>query len=380
MKKMTFWLRMVLIPAATIALVLLTTQVALGNRLGAGLPAEGQDTLLFVSQAASSPALQRLSILRELLPGGPPSTFTRDAMRLADRCKIGAQSASPNGRWVALHINCQDGAYTQVLEAGTGRIRRPTNWPQASLFLDWAPDGNSVILRTDPISHDQIILVNLDSGATTHLNTPPYAYDAAFSPDGQQVLYPASRGLGWGGELWLTSRDGSAPQLLVQERQYLVVSPRWSPQGNAIAYIRMPDTNIPFTPGELWLADGAGQNRRMIAAADAGHGYPPAWSPDGKTLAFVGRENPRSVRADNLPEALESNIYLFDIQTNAVRPLTQFKGALTDSIAWSPDGTRIAFRTTAGGGSDIWVADVNTGRMQPITSGLEANYPAWLGK
>ena len=88
-------------------------------------------------------------------------------------------------------------------------------------------------------------------------------------------------------------RNGRNREQIINDPVHIIAYPRWSPTGDNIAYIRMPDSNVPFTVGELVLADGNGRNERVIAPADAGHGYPPVWSPDGRQVAFVVRENER---------------------------------------------------------------------------------------
>ncbi len=317
----------------------------------------------------------------DALPARVDTASTLARMEIPEQCEVSGLYAAPRGQWVAVQIGCEDGMFVKVLHAVSGHIRSlSVDLGLDSIFLGWTPDGNSAILRLDPIGENEIVQVNLEDGSTGRLNTHSHTYNVAISPDNRRVLYTVSRGLGLGGELWMMNRDGSDKRLLLQEPRHVIAYPRWSPRGDAIAYIRMPDTNIPFTVGELWLADGSGQNRRMIAAADAGHGYPPMWSPDGELLAFIVRENPQSVRADNLAWELESNIYLADIETGEVRPLTRFEGVLTDSIAWLPNGKRLAFRTTVGGTSAIWLADVRTGEVQQVTVGAEAYCPAWLGE
>jgi Tol biopolymer transport system component len=179
-------------------------------------------------------------------------------------------------------------------------------------------------------------------------------------------------------ELWMMDRNGGNKHLLLQEPQHIIAYPRWSPGGEAIAYIRMMDSNVPFSVGELCLADGLGANQRCIAPADAGHGYPPVWSPDGKRVAFVVRRNPDDQRANNEKDQLLSNIYLADPQTNQFYPLTQFENALTDGLVWSPNGLQIAFRRVENGQANIWIVDIADGKLQQVTFDGYVSYPVWL--
>lgn len=296
-------------------------------------------------------------------------------------CVLDGQLASPNGRWVNISVNCGHTAYDMILDATMKEINEISNvLGMDGAVLNWSPDGNTAILRIDPIGQNEIVLANLETGSTERLDTPPETYDVAISPTNQRVLYTVSRGLGWGGELWMMNRDGSHRQLLLKEPKHLITYPVWSPQGDAIAYIRMKDTNIPFTVGELCLADGDGQNPRVLAKADTGHGYPPVWSPDGEWVAFVVRENPQNLHADLSPTALESNIYLAHRQTGAIQPLTTFTGTLVEGAVWSPMGDQLAFQTIQKDVRSIWVTDIADGEMQRVTQGAEVAYPVWLKK
>jgi hypothetical protein len=297
----------------------------------------------------------------------------------AAMCNIFGLHDSPNGRWIAVDIGCEASSHTLLIQVATSQTRpaEPEPWRE-SFFLNWAPDGDSFLLRVDPIGDDIILLVNARNGRFERMDVPPFTYDVAFSPDGKRVLYAISRGLGFGSEVWLMDRNGRNREQIVNDPAHVIAYPRWSPTGEAIAYIRMADSNVPFTVGELVLADGNGHDERVIAPADAGHGYPPVWSPDGRQVAFVVRENAEDSAADIAAPYLESNIYLADAASGSVRAVTRFERALTEMPTWSPDGAWLAFSTDAGGGPDIWLAEVATGEIQQVTRNASARCPVWV--
>lgn len=173
-------------------------------------------------------------------------------------------------------------------------------------------------------------------------------------------------------------RNGRNREQIINAPAHVIAYPRWSPSGDGIAYVRMPDSNVPFTVGELVLADGNGRNERVVAPADAGHGYPPVWSPDGRQVAFVARENPESAAADIAAPYLESNIYLVNAASGSVQAVTRFEGALTDGPAWSPDGAWLAFSTDAGGVADVWLVEVASDEVQQVTQNANARCPVWI--
>jgi TolB protein len=44
---------------------------------------------------------------------------------------------------------------------------------------------------------------------------------------------------------------------------------------------------------------------------------------------------------------------------------------------WAPDGRHIAFVSDRTGQRQIWVIDIETGRVRAITTGGQARLPAW---
>ena len=86
----------------------------------------------------------------------------------------------------------------------------------------------------------------------------------------------------------------------------------------------------------------------------------PQISPDGRTVAYVRRS------ADIMTDRMVSSIWLIDTASGAERPLVASKGAHM-SPRWSPDGTRLAYVSTAEGTAPQlfvrWVQGGETARL-----------------
>src|SRR6266852_3700902 len=113
-----------------------------------------------------------------------------------------------------------------------------------------------------------------------------------------------------------------------------VASPQISPDGRQSAYV-LVTVNAKHDGYEtsLWVVgtDGASAPRRLTAGPRDGT---PRWSPDGSTLAFLRAK-------DGRPQ-----LYLLPLGGGEAQQLTDLpKGA--SAAVWSPDGKTIAFTSTA---------------------------------
>jgi Tol biopolymer transport system component len=109
-------------------------------------------------------------------------------------------------------------------------------------------------------------------------------------------------------------------------------------------------------------ADGSGLTK---LTSHPGNDFDPAWSPDGTRIAF------RSERDGN------NEIYVMNADGSSPRNVSNYPGD-DWGPAWSPDGSRIAFNSTRDG------PDLHLHLVRPDGSGVEriggdiwVEYPAW---
>jgi len=108
--------------------------------------------------------------------------------------------------------------------------------------------------------------------ASTHTDTSPH-----ISYDGSKVAYRSSR-TGFA-EIWVSSIDGSVPLQLTHAEGRFVGSPRWSPDGEWIAFDSMQSGK--FSIGVVSAHGGA-----MTWVTKTGNSYRPSWSHDGRWIYF----------------------------------------------------------------------------------------------
>jgi Tol biopolymer transport system component len=104
--------------------------------------------------------------------------------------------------------------------------------------------------------------------------------DPQLSPDGKRVLYTVGvvdfSGNRTVNHIFRVDVDGSdLKQLTSGDRSHS--SPRWSPDGDHIAYT---------TGGQIWVMEEDGDDKKQVTKIATGAGGP-VWSPDGKWIAFT---------------------------------------------------------------------------------------------
>ena len=100
----------------------------------------------------------------------------------------------------------------------------------------------------------------------------------------------------------------------------------------------------------------------------------PAWSPDGTTLAFVGEAGISDLGGEY---SKGNGVWLIDIVNNqGQNPRQLVSQDHIKSLAWSPDGSKLAFEVGEPGMPHHEVAVVNAADGQPI-SRFSGEHPAW---
>jgi Tol biopolymer transport system component len=276
-----------------------------------------------------------------------------------------------------IELNCPNGQTVLFLNVNSASVTQPIT-DSDSHFLAWTQDGKAVYLKVDSLGNAHIARVGAD-GRNDSIPVTEFTYDLSTDPRNEDFTFTFSRGLGQGSELWLAKSDGNIVQQLHADPYNYISFTHYSPDGNQIAFIKIPDTQTPFTVGELWVMNADGSNDRKLADADAGHGYAANWSPDGKRIAFVVRENPEDERANQSSDSLISNIYVVEVESGNLRQMTHLENGRVETPFWSPDGNTLAFNAVMNDRMEVQIADLKTGEIQSLMT-ESACCPAWIRK
>jgi dipeptidyl aminopeptidase/acylaminoacyl peptidase len=203
------------------------------------------------------------------------------------------------------------------------------------------------------------------------------------SPDGKWVAYVVSTNDRGADEarsaIWMVSWEGTQ-QIPLTNPAHGISSPRWSLDGRYLSYMANPAGS---DKGQIMLLDRrGGEARALTAVTDDIESY--EWSPDNKRLVLVMEQStpqtegkdavtPDSTKkaADNPPKPIvidsmhfkedkdgylgaghNRHLYLLNVESRKIEPLTSDPAFNEDLPAWSADGRRMAFIRTREKGSD----------------------------
>lgn len=210
------------------------------------------------------------------------------------------------------------------------------------------------------------------SGGIPQPITPEFGQASAprVSPDGRWVVYVHSAE-NVDGLVLVDSEGAHFPRKLAYGTDF-VMQPAWSADGKMIAYLNWDQPNMPWDGTFLQLARlGTGADgvpfveaTETIAGAQAISIFQPEFSPDGRYLSFVSDETGWW------------QLYLYDLQSKAVTPLTDapaedgapawVQGVRT--YGWSADSRTIYFLRNQEGRRSLWRVSVADHKLRRITA------------
>ncbi len=209
-----------------------------------------------------------------------------------------------------------------------------TDW-QASIKRTYA---SALEVMSAPDRAGRLVVKGKQEGGD--LNVGP-----AVSPDGRRIAFLSNRGF-FSADLYIA--DAASGKIIRQltstatdphysSLEFIYSAGAWDADGKRLAVASVSGGKSTLA---IFDAD-TGKRVREIPVPGVDEILNPTWAPDGHAVAFTG-----------MRQGL-TDLFVLDLATGALRPLTN--DAYADlQPAWSPDGTRIAFAT------DRFTSDVDT--------------------
>lgn len=356
-----------------------------------------------------------------MIPGTRPAALRQNARRLTTWTVAGALAVTitaipagathpgTNGRIAFLRWDADGFAQVWTANPDLTAARQVTHGDVNSGWPAWAPDGSRIAFdsdRFDPDPSDGVavndVLTMRPDGTDVRKVTDSVGFsgDPAYSPDGTQIAFDATRGVTTGLpdypaslpglSIFVIGSDGTRMRRVTTAPDGMSdTEPRFSPDGNQLVFTRFKGGTV-FPKSErksrdtsaIFVVDLDGTSLHRITGW--GHKTGQAdWSPDGDRIVFeeaccrAGTTGIYTVRTDGtgLTHVVGGKIAGFGNDTSL-----KFEGYY-DPV-WSPDGTQIiAGRETVRDGSyrsGLVLVDPTTGTVDWVSSDVDGEHqPDW---
>jgi Tol biopolymer transport system component len=285
-----------------------------------------------------------------LLAGGPPLALTRDATDHQRPRWV------PNGSSLVYFSPAQPGDVQGAI------FEIPTLGGPSRRILPSVGDAD--VSRTGRMACFQLadqeirlVTVALDGSDPRVIFRANSSYHRhpRWSPDGQWIAF--QRGDGIRDDIFVVASSGGEPRQLTSDRS-TISGLAWRPSSDGIVYSSSRGSTIPYLPPlRLWEVRLDGGPPRPIAPADVSYEQPDV---DQTGLVSVTR---LTMRFD---------LWWFPVngtpRDNASRgqPVTHQTGQVLTPTA-SPDGNDIAFLADSGGHANLWIVSRATGEVRQLT-------------
>jgi len=243
------------------------------------------------------------------------------------------------------------------------------------LNVDVSPDGK--ILVFDVIGDLYTLPIG---GGEAHRITqgPAYDHQPRFSPDGSEILFTSDRG--GTDNVWAMKLDGSELRPLTKEKDRMMNTADWSPDGEYIvARKRITDASSLGTV-ELWMYHRlGGSGIQVTKKTEIPDANGPTFSPDGRWIYFAYR-NSRYQYNRNVYAGIWQ-IRAYDRETGNIRVITEGPGGAGRPRV-SPDGKTIAYVRRDRDETLLVLQDLASGSERVLFHGLDGDMQenfAWTG-
>lgn len=247
-----------------------------------------------------------------------------------------------------------DGSHTRRLAGYKGADSNPI----------WSPDGERILFSsincTPSIDVSILCIMNADGSGVRAL---PWDYVgpnpwASWSPDGRRLaLFGQPPDISPEYMLYVAMADGSGLTRIIQTEG--IATPSWSPDGNHLVFISgcglHSGVGCEERKGDrgtlgVYVTSVDGENVRKIDDIAASQAL---WSPNGsEILVLDGRSGSRSIARIMSPKGLLLSGW--PVISKEVRWATGIRPSGGLVVAWSPDGSKIAF---SDGEGTVWTAN-----------------------
>jgi eukaryotic-like serine/threonine-protein kinase len=208
----------------------------------------------------------------------------------------------------------------------------------------FSPDGNSIVFINEVDKIPQVFIKSLSASELKQVTFgDAYAARPRWSPNGDQIAY--ERRLGDTKGIWLVRPDGGEPRKVIEGGRNV----NWSWNGKRLVFERSYD---------IWTANADGSDQRRVEGipttdlllADRS----PAFSPDGSLICFFEKD-----------KGPIGDFWIIPSTGGQARRLT-FDNTLGGTPTFTPDQRFVVFSSMRAGSRTLWKVPVEGGQPQPV--------------
>jgi len=304
--------------------------------------------------------------------GKPLVLFSNRGTANRDVTGIAPMDWSPDGKWLAVSIGKKDRTVaTALLSTGDGTLRvlkthHDCDGHDCRTQLLFSPDGRYLAYDWSPKgdSQRQMFVIGTDGGSETAL-LGHAANDRVlgWSPEGKHLLFASDRS-GVSGVWAVPVIDGQAqgePQLL---RTNVSPASLGITRAGALYYA------VGNPSRDIYVADLDFASARVLSAPAivpkpyVGMNDFPRWSPDGNSLAYLSQKDPNS-RSTQLNSLLIRS--MDSGQVRELKPRLRYLNYLNCGPLWTRDGNALIVNALdLTGRQGIYRVDARTGEARPL--------------
>ncbi len=335
--------------------------------------------------------------------------------------RLSDAQVSPEGQWIAYVLKKPDlekntvPGHIWLQPVAGGATRQLTNGEKGESRPRWSPDGKRIAFLSSRGGSQQVWTIPVDGGEARQATSLSTGADGHVgSPDGSAIAFMSDVWPDLASDAEQKKRAGEREASGVQaqvidgllfrhwdswrhgKRTHIFVAkldggePRdltpgdfdappfnlggpddfaFSPDGKELAYTRgpVPAVEAWTTNADLWVVALAGGEAKCLTADNKGWDGSPVWSPDGTRIAY------RSQMREGY-EADRFRLAVLDRSSGKINYLAGDLDRSVDEILWAPDGETIYFGVQDEGRSAVHAVTVRglepAGPIRKILSGV----------
>ena len=151
--------------------------------------------------------------------------------------------------------------------------------------------------------------------------------------------------------LVLMDYDGANQVFLTNEENFLVLAPRFSPNGNKLLF-----TSYESGSPQIYLLDIRSRTKIILQEKPGTMSFSSSFSPNGEDIVF------------SLSTGTNTDIYKLNIASNSRSRLTS-SVAIDTAPSFSPDGSKVVFESDRSGTQQLYIMPSNGGNAKRISFG-----------